>query len=204
MNILFDIYILCVPGGRGPSAGRIAIYRSGIDNSQGGLMKRECSAPSWFHPLCGERDSEPVTFFFFGDKGEPVNGMDKEQRYPILVDFGAAPRGAGAGAKPGREPSSLTGPSGNGTGREISVKDIGNLEQASGKAIDHALITIEEISRRVGGLQERMPTEFSQVVVEFGLTLDMESGALIAKVGAEASITVSLTWMRPEEKPSKG
>jgi len=129
-----------------------------------------------------------------------VNGVGKEQRYPILVDFGAAPQGGRAAAKPGREVSGLTGPSGKETGRAVSGKDLGELEKASGKAIDHAMATIEEISRRVGDLQGRMPSEFSQVVVEFGLTLDMEAGALIAKVGAEASITVALTWKRPEEK----
>jgi hypothetical protein len=203
MNILFDIYILCVPDGRGPSAGRIAIYRSGIDNPTGGMMKGGGSAPSRFHPSGGERGSEPVTFFFFGDKDEPVNGVGKEKQYPVLVDFRTPPAGGRDVTKPGREDISLTGPSWRETGRAESVKELDDLEKASGKAIDHAMTTIEEISRRVGGLQERMPSEFSQVVVEFGLSLDVEAGALISKVGAEASITVSLTWERPEEKPSK-
>jgi hypothetical protein len=131
-----------------------------------------------------------------------VNGVRKEQQYPVLVDFGAAPQGGRVRTKPGRDVPGLTVPSWKETGPGVSGKDLGELEKASGKAIDHAMTTIEEISRRVGGLQERMPSEFSQVVVEFGLTLDMESGALIAKVGAEASISVALTWKRPEEKPS--
>jgi len=135
--------------------------------------------------------------------------MGKEQRYPILVDFGAAPSGARAGAKPRREVPGLKKPSGKVSKvprgeRAITAGDLGALSRASEKAIDQAISTIEQISRRLGGLQERMPSEFSQVVVEFGLTLDMEAGAFIAKVGAEAAISVALTWERPEETPSKG
>ena len=130
-----------------------------------------------------------------------MESMGKEQKYPILVDFGAAQARGRAVSKPGRDVAGMQRPSGEDAGRAVAEKTIGDLQEASEQAIDHAMATIEEISRRVGGLKERMPMEFSQVVVEFGLTLDMESGALIAKVGAEASISVALTWKRPEEKP---
>jgi len=37
---------------------------------------------------------------------------------------------------------------------------------------------------------------FKEVQVEFGVKLDVEAGALIAKTGVEATINVTLTWER--------
>ena len=41
-----------------------------------------------------------------------------------------------------------------------------------------------------------------EVEVSFGLKLDAEAGAVVAKAGTEASINVKLTWEREKETPA--
>jgi len=83
--------------------------------------------------------------------------------------------------------------------RAIGIKDnLEELQDASDKALTRAMDTIQEVSLRVEDLHKRLPVEFSEIAIEFGLTLDIEAGALIAKVGTQGSIKVTLTWKRPE------
>lgn len=103
--------------------------------------------------------------------------MDGKTRTPILVEFPQRP----------------------GAVRALVTKDnLEELQKASDKALLQAMDTIQEVSLRVDDLHKRLPVEFSEVALEFGLTLDIEAGALIAKVGTQASIKVTLTWKRPE------
>ena len=50
------------------------------------------------------------------------------------------------------------------------------------------------MARRVRETVDALTDPPSQVEVEFGLKLDAEAGAFIAKVGTEAAINVKLTW----------
>ena len=73
------------------------------------------------------------------------------------------------------------------------------LDELSRKALDSAMGTIVLMARRARALRDSIPSEFTQVDVEFGIKLDVEAGALVAKAGGEAAINVKLTWERPAE-----
>jgi hypothetical protein len=70
------------------------------------------------------------------------------------------------------------------------------LDELSKRALDSAMNTITQMAQRVRALRDQIPAEFTQVDVEFGIKLDVEAGALVAKAGAEAAINVKLTWER--------
>ncbi|MFF4233587.1 CU044_2847 family protein [Streptomyces sp. NPDC001820] len=69
-----------------------------------------------------------------------------------------------------------------------------DLARRSESAVDAAMGTIRSMARRVEAAVDALPHRPDQVEVEFGITLDAESGALIAKASAGASLTVRLTW----------
>jgi Trypsin-co-occurring domain 1 len=133
--------------------------------------------------------------------------VEKKPSYPILVDFGQATSIRKPIGKRGREIARPKQTAGKVSKRAIGKKAIPSSEMndlwtASAEAIDQAMTAIQQISRRVGELD--MPSEFSEVGVEFGFTLGMEGNALLAKAKAEAAISVALTWSRPEERSAKG
>jgi len=74
------------------------------------------------------------------------------------------------------------------------------LRQKSEEALNRAMTTIENMAGRVATLKDSISENFKEVQVEFGVKLDVEAGALIAKTGVEASINVTLTWERDKEK----
>lgn len=74
------------------------------------------------------------------------------------------------------------------------------VEEKSEKALASAMSTIEEMAQRIASLQDRIPVEFSQAEVGFGIAFDWETGGFIAKAGTEASINVTLTWTRTSSK----
>ncbi|MCP4426896.1 MAG: hypothetical protein GY803_20600 [Chloroflexi bacterium] len=69
----------------------------------------------------------------------------------------------------------------------------------SNEALDKAMATIVGMAHRAAQLRDRIPDEFTQAEIEFGVKLDYEAGALLAKAGAEGSISVKLTWERKPE-----
>lgn len=73
------------------------------------------------------------------------------------------------------------------------------LAKKSKQALDSAMSTVQKMAQRVSALRDAIPAEFSQVEVEFGITLDWELGPILAKAGTEASINVTLTWEREEK-----
>ena len=77
------------------------------------------------------------------------------------------------------------------------------LKRRSEEALDNAMKTIEGMADRVSALQKKIPAEFSQVEVEFGIKFDWKVGALLAEIGTEASINVTLTLSRPKVTESK-
>jgi hypothetical protein len=113
-----------------------------------------------------------------------MNDLTIEGREPILVEF--APRPGG-----------------------VEVPSFGlptdQLDELSRKALDSAMRTIVQMAHRVRALGDQIPSEFAMIDVEFGIKLDVETGALVAKAGGEAAINVRLTWDRQaqgEDQPA--
>lgn len=72
------------------------------------------------------------------------------------------------------------------------------VRERSEKALAEAMESIVDMACRVNGLRGRIPQEFSQIEVEFGIKFNWEVGALLAKAGSEANINVTLTWTKPQ------
>ena len=66
----------------------------------------------------------------------------------------------------------------------------------SKKAIDRAMDTMRGMAKKTMTTIREIPvTERPTTIsVSFGLKLDAEAGAMVAKAGAEASINVTMTW----------
>ena len=69
-----------------------------------------------------------------------------------------------------------------------------DMAERSARAVDRAMQTIREMAERVTATVRGIAEKPQQVEVAFGLKLDAEVGALIAKTGVEASINVKITW----------
>jgi hypothetical protein len=70
------------------------------------------------------------------------------------------------------------------------------LAQKSNDALNKAMDTIKEISQRVHSTvvnieRDKRP---GHVEVEFGIKFDAEFGVIVAKLTAEASMTVTMAW----------
>ena len=105
--------------------------------------------------------------------------MSSSDDFPILVDFSPAP-GVRSVARMSKE----------------------ELVEKSKIAIETAMFTMRLMAARaVETIKKIKITERpDKVEMEFGLTLDAEAGALIAKAGAEAAIKVTMTWENKKEK----
>jgi hypothetical protein len=71
-----------------------------------------------------------------------------------------------------------------------------DLAEKSQHAIDSAMDTIKAMADRVQAVMHHVTEPPTQVEVTFGLTLEAEAGALIAKAKTGATIEVSMTWER--------
>ncbi len=76
--------------------------------------------------------------------------------------------------------------------------------QEAARALNRAMGLIHHMARRVARTVSAVPVAERphQAEVTFGLKLDAEAGAVIAKAGMEASINVKLTWER-EKAPAQ-
>jgi hypothetical protein len=74
------------------------------------------------------------------------------------------------------------------------------LAQKSARALDSAMGTIQSMAHRVTETVRKMKVAErpDKVAVEFGLKLDAEAGAYIAKASTEAGFKVTLTWERED------
>ncbi len=77
--------------------------------------------------------------------------------------------------------------------REVAFSADDAAKKAA-QALDGAMNTIYHMARRVSAATQALAAPPSEVEVAFGIKLDAEAGALIAKAGVEASISVKLTW----------
>jgi hypothetical protein len=77
-----------------------------------------------------------------------------------------------------------------------------DVAEKSAQALDKAMATIRQMGHRVSETVKSIDLvdRPDKVVLEFGLKLDAEAGALIAKASTEANFKVVLTWEQPDEK----
>ncbi len=71
-----------------------------------------------------------------------------------------------------------------------------DLAEMSAKALASAMSTVQNMAEWVSTTIDDLAGNPDKVKVEFGITLDVEGQALVAKAGAEAAISVTLTWKR--------
>ena len=84
--------------------------------------------------------------------------------------------------------------------QEVARLSPEDIARRSSQAIDAAMATVREMALRVTSSVEPLVDRPSQIEVQFGIKLDIEAGALIAKVGSEASLNIKLTWVRQEKR----
>ena len=72
----------------------------------------------------------------------------------------------------------------------------------SARALDKAMSTIKQMGNRVTETIRSIEAvdRPNKVELEFGLSLDADLGAYVAKVSTEAGFKVVLTWEQPEKK----
>jgi len=71
-----------------------------------------------------------------------------------------------------------------------------NLAEKSAEALDGAMSTLRQLAQRFHETVDALAGHPSETELSFGIKLEAEAGALIAKVGGEATIGVKLTWKR--------
>ena len=84
----------------------------------------------------------------------------------------------------------------------FSRKKEPELAEKSNDAMNKAMDAIKEVSQRVHSTvvsieKDKQP---DHVEVEFGIKFDAEFGVIVAKVTAEASMTVKMTWENSRQR----
>lgn len=87
--------------------------------------------------------------------------------------------------------------------RQVAIPRPKELAEKSAQALQNAMNTIYNMADRMNTLIDNLAGNPDEVEMEFGLKLDMEANAYVAKAGAEATINVSLTWKRKETKDER-
>jgi Trypsin-co-occurring domain 1 len=77
---------------------------------------------------------------------------------------------------------------------EVAKKTPDELARESAAAVARAMGTIREMGERVAATVDSMSLRPTTVEVTFGIRLDAEAGAIIAKVSGGASLEVRLAW----------
>ena len=108
----------------------------------------------------------------------------EEQEFDILIEWPRAPGGI--------QPAAL-------------VDRTEKMKQQSRKALNLAMGTIRamayRVAKTVNALEDKARPDEAEV--EFGITLDAESGALLAKASAGAQIKVKLKWIVAQPERAK-
>jgi hypothetical protein len=84
--------------------------------------------------------------------------------------------------------------------RGVAVFSVSDLREKSAKAIENAMGTIRGMAAKVLDSIKKIKVSErpTKVEVSFGIKMTAEGEAMIAKVGAETAMTVTLTWERKE------
>jgi uncharacterized FlaG/YvyC family protein len=80
----------------------------------------------------------------------------------------------------------------------FSLKKKPELEQKSKDALDKAMETVRKIADKVNDTMQMIQNKPNHIETEFGIKLDAEFGAIVAKVTAEASMKVKMSWDQPD------
>jgi hypothetical protein len=88
------------------------------------------------------------------------------------------------------------------TGLRSVSNDPNELLEKSQKAIDRSMKTVKSMAKKAVKTIKEIPISErpSTVQFEFGIKMNGEAGAVVAKVGAEAAITVTMTWEHKDKK----
>ena len=79
-----------------------------------------------------------------------------------------------------------------------SSNAMSKFQEKSEEALQAALQTIREMARRVAQTMDEMADSIrpDEAEVEFGVNLNLESGALLAKASSGAQLSVRLSWSK--------
>ena len=77
--------------------------------------------------------------------------------------------------------------------KEVSLSPQ-DLAARSSAALDSAMTAIRQMAERVTSATGDLARRPDEIEVEFGLKLDAAGGALLARAGVEAHLTVTLKW----------
>ena len=85
--------------------------------------------------------------------------------------------------------------------RAVSA-DPGEWLEKSQKAIDRSMTTVKRMAKKAVRTIKGIPISERPTKVEFqfGIKMTGEAGAVVAKAGAEAAITVTMTWEHKAKK----
>jgi Trypsin-co-occurring domain 1 len=82
----------------------------------------------------------------------------------------------------------------------FSSKKQPELAEKSNEAVNKAMNTIKNMATRVHSTVQTIENRPENVEVEFGIKFDAEVGVIVAKVTAEASMTVKMIWENSAER----
>jgi Trypsin-co-occurring domain 1 len=88
-------------------------------------------------------------------------------------------------------------PSGGMKQVSLSPQDVA---EKSAEALDKAMATIRKMAQKTMVTIDTLTNKPTEVELEFGIKLNTEAGAIIAKTSGEASLKVKLIWERKEAK----
>ena len=89
---------------------------------------------------------------------------------------------------------------------ESGLRSVSNdpeeLLEKSKMAIERSMETIQGMAKKAIKTIKAIPVSErpSTVQFQFGIKMNGEAGAVVAKVGAEAAITVTMTWEHKDKK----
>ena len=85
--------------------------------------------------------------------------------------------------------------------RSVS-NDPDELLEKSQMAIERSMKTIKRMAKKAVKTIKEIPVSErpSTVQFQFGIKMNGEAGAVVAKVGAEAAITVTMTWEHKDKE----
>ena len=86
--------------------------------------------------------------------------------------------------------------------RQVSITPE-NVVQKSAEAVDKAMGMVKKMAHKGIVTLDNLARKPTQIEMEFGIKFTAETGAIIAKTAAEASLMVKLTWERNNDESNK-
>jgi hypothetical protein len=86
--------------------------------------------------------------------------------------------------------------------RSVSRDTADDLVEKSKLAIERSMKTVQRMAKKAVKTIQAIPVSErpDKVEFQFGIKMTGEAGALVAKAGAEAAITVTMTWEHKDKK----